>query len=153
MPEPLNYSVEHAVARFGEGYACSQAVLSAFAGEFGLSDDLALRLSASFGGGMGRIGEVCGAVTGAFMLLGLKAGNTTAADRTAKERTYALVGEFVTQFRARHKTIVCRELLGCELITPEGMQQAQEQQLFTKICPMVVRDAAEIVSGLLSSSS
>jgi C_GCAxxG_C_C family probable redox protein len=150
MSKLLNHSVKQAIARFEEGYACSQAILSAFAGEFGLSDDLALKLSAPFGGGMGRQGEVCGAVTGALMLIGLKTGNITATDRTAKEQTYTLVEEFVTQFRTRHKTIVCRELLGCELNTAEGMQQAKEQQLFTKICSKVVQDAAEIVSELLS---
>ena len=149
MPKPLSSSIECATTRFKEGYACSQAVFSAFAGDFGLSDELALKLSAPFGGGMGRQGEVCGAVTGALMLIGLKSGNITAADRTAKEKTYSLVEEFTTRFRARHKTILCRELLGCELNTPEGFQQAKEQQLFIKVCPLVVQDAAEIVSGML----
>ena len=102
---------------------------------------------------MGRQGEVCGAVTGALMLLGLKTGNITAADRTAKEKTYALVDEFTARFRARHKTIVCRELLGCVLNTPEGLQQAKEQQLFLKVCPQVVHDAAEIVSEMLQDTT
>jgi C_GCAxxG_C_C family probable redox protein len=151
MSNQLNDPIEKALARFREGYACSQAVLSAFAGEFGLPDDLALRLSATFGGGMGRLGEVCGAVTGAFMVLGLKAGNVTAEDRSSKERAYRLVGEFVNRFQDRHKTIICRELLGCELSTPEGMQRAKDGRLFTTLCPRVVQDAAEIVSLLLES--
>ncbi len=151
MLNQLNDPIEKALARFREGYACSQAVLSAFAGEFGLPDDLALRLSATFGGGMGRLGEVCGAVTGAFMVLGLKAGNVTAEDRASKERAYGLVNEFVNRFRDRHETIICRELLGCELGTPEGMQRAKEGQLFTTVCLRVVQDAAEIVSRLLES--
>lgn len=95
---------------------------------------------------MERRGEVCGAVTGALMLIGLKSGNITAADRTAKEKTYTLVEEFTTRFRVRHETILCRELLGCELNTPEGIQQAKERQFFTKVCTWAVQDAAEIVS-------
>jgi len=78
---------------------------------------------------------------------------TTATDRTAKERTHALVGGFVTQFQACHQTILCRELLGCDLSTTEGFQQAKEQQLFKKVSPRAVQDAAEIVSGLLQEAT
>ena len=84
-----------AVARFQEGYACSQSVLSAYAPLFDLDPELALRIAAPFGGGMGCMGEVCGAVTGAFMVLGLKVGNTLAQDKASKEASYDLARELI----------------------------------------------------------
>ena len=109
-----------------------------------------MRLAAPFGGGMARMGETCGAVTGAFMVIGLQLGNTTAEDQESKERTYQLVREFVRRFAARHGSIKCRELLGCDLSTPEGWQRAREQGLFTTRCREFVRDSAQIVAELLS---
>ena len=94
--DSLRVSLAH--SRFSEGYSCSQSVLAAFAPELGLDADAALRVSAAFGGGMGRTGGTCGAVTGALMALGLKYG-ATVADPVAKERTYALTREFIAQVR------------------------------------------------------
>jgi C_GCAxxG_C_C family probable redox protein len=140
---------EIAVARFQEGYACSQSVLSAYAPLFDLDPELALRIAALFGGGMGRMGEVCGAVTGAFMVLGLKAGNTLAEDRASKEAAYDLAREFAERFRKRHGSILCRELLGCAIDTPEGLQAARQRGLFKELCPRLVGDSSEIVAELL----
>ena len=137
----MNY-VECAVARFAQGCNCAQAVLAAYAPQFGLEPEIALRLAAPFGGGMARMGETCGAVTGAFLVIGLQSGE-------AKEETYQLVREFVRRFAARHGSIRCRELLGCDLSTPEGLQLAREQGLFSTRCRGFVRDSAEIVSELL----
>lgn len=138
-----------AAARFDEGYACSQSVFSAYAPLFDLDPELALRIAAPFGGGMGRMGEVCGAVTGAFMVLGLKAGNTLAQDRASKEASYDLAREFAERFRRRHRSILCRELLGIDISTSEGLQAARQRGLFKELCPMLVRDSAEIVAELL----
>src|SRR4030066_960128 len=104
--------VEKAGACFNEGFMCSQAVLSAYAEQFGLDHEAALRVSAAFGGGMGRMGETCGAVTGAFMVIGLKYGRTAVQDPQSHEKTTRLVKEFVDRFKAIHGSIVCRELLG-----------------------------------------
>ena len=142
--------VDRAVARFAQGSNCAQAVLWAYAPHFGLAPEVAMRLAAPFGGGMARMGETCGAVTGAFMVIGLQLGNTTAEDQESKERTYQLVREFVRRFAARHGSIKCRELLGCDLSTPEGWQRAREQGLFTTRCREFVRDSAQIVAELLS---
>ena len=141
-----------AVARFDEGYACSQSVLSAYAPLFDLDPELALRIAAPFGGGMGCMGEVCGAVTGALMVLGLKVGNTLAQDRASKEASYGLAREFAERFRKRHGSILCRELLGTDISTPEGLQAARARGLFKGICPILVRDSAEIVAELLEIS-
>jgi len=141
--------VEVAVACFEEGFSCSQAVCSAYAPQLGLERETALKVSGAFGAGMGRMGETCGAVTGAFMVIGLKHGKTRAEDDEAKERAYRLVQEFVDQFKARHGSIVCRELLGCDLSLPEQRALAQEQKLTATLCPRFVHDAAEIVEQIL----
>jgi C_GCAxxG_C_C family probable redox protein len=139
---------EVALAHFRQGFACSQAVLLTFAPEFEVPADLASRIAAPFGGGMARLGETCGAVTGAMMVLGLQAGNTTAEDKTAKEATYALVNHFAAQFKARHGSLLCRELLGCDLSRPDELQQAREARLFDTCCPRFVQDAVELVAFL-----
>jgi C_GCAxxG_C_C family probable redox protein len=108
-----------------------------------------LKIASSFGGGMGRSGEACGAVTGAIMAIGLKTGSIEAADTATKEHTYALTHQLIEQFKERHGTISCSELLGCDIGQPEGLQHAREAQLFAQRCPLFVRDAAVIVSTLL----
>ncbi|MCX6000010.1 MAG: C-GCAxxG-C-C family protein, partial [Chloroflexi bacterium] len=113
-------NVERAVSCFKEGFNCSQAVLSAYGPKLGLDAEKALRVSGAFGAGMGRMAETCGAVTGAFMVIGLKYGKTRADDNQTREKAYRLVREFTDQFKSRHRSIVCRELLGCDISTPEG---------------------------------
>lgn len=141
--------VETAVRTFEQGFSCSQSVLSAFANPAEMSRESALRVAAGFGGGMARMGETCGAVTGAIMALGLRHGGVTAENQEAKGRTYERVRELVARFRALHGTVACRQLIGCDLSTPEGLQRAREQGLFTSLCPRFVRDAAEILEDLL----
>jgi len=142
---------ERAVARFAQGCNCAQAVLWAYAPHFGLAPEIAMKIAAPFGGGIARMGETCGAVTGAFMVIGLQLGNTTAEDQESKERTYQFVREFVRRFAVRHGSIKCRELLGCDLSTPEGLQRAREQGLFSTRCREFVRDSAQIVAELIST--
>jgi C_GCAxxG_C_C family probable redox protein len=124
-------------------------VLSSFGEDFGLDRERALRVAGAFGGGMARMGEQCGAVTGAFMAIGLKYGKAKAGDDEARERTYELAREFVTRFRSRHGSIRCRELLGYDLSSPEGRKEAHHKGLFDTLCPQLVRDAAEILEQLL----
>jgi len=141
--------VERAVSCFNEGFMCSQALLSAYAEQFGLDREAALKASAAFGGGMGRMGETCGAVTGAFMVIGLKYGRTAVQDTQSHEKTNRLVKEFVDRFKSLNGSIVCRELLGCDLSTPDGLKTFVEKKLRDTLCPKFVRDAAEIVEQLL----
>ena len=142
--------VEQAVACFQEGFSCSQAILSTFAPQLGLDRDLALKVSGAFGAGMGRMGETCGAVTGAFMVIGLLHGRTKAENQETKEKAYALVAELADQFRQRNGSLKCRELLGCDLGTPEGQQYAHDHGLTATRCVKFVRDAAEIVERMLA---
>lgn len=141
--------VEKAVSCFKEGFMCSQAVLSTYAEQLGLDRKDALKVSAAFGGGMGRMGETCGAVTGAFMVIGLKYSRTAIEDRESHEKTTRLVREFVDRFKSINGSIMCRELLGCDLSTPDGLKTFVDKKLRDSLCTKFVRDAAEIVEQLL----
>jgi C_GCAxxG_C_C family probable redox protein len=119
------------------------------AGQFGLPNETALKLSAAFGGGMGREGEVCGAASGALMVIGLAHGQTGPEQKEAKEHTYQLTRRFIAEFTRRNGGLHCSDLLGCQIGTPEGMQQAQEKSLFATVCPKLVAEASQILSELL----
>lgn len=138
---------EVAEQRFDNGYSCSQAVFSALAETMGLDHDTAVRIASGFGGGMGRMGGTCGAVTGAFMAFGLKAGGL---QPEAKEEASRLVNQFAERFRARHESLDCRDLIGCDLSTAEGRQQAKAKNTHATICAGLVRDAAETAEELLN---
>ena len=143
-------NVEQAVATFGQGFNCAQAVVSAYAPSLGLDRALALKLAGPFGGGIGRRGDICGAVTGALMALGLKYGAVSGSDAEGKKRCYEITNEFIRRFRQRNASIVCRDLLGLDLGTPEGAKLALERKVHTEVCPRFIRDAAEILDEMLS---
>ena len=145
-------NVNIAVERFINGSNCSQAVLGSYCQEFGLDCETAFKVATGFGGGM-RMGETCGAVTGAFMVLGLKYGNTTAEDKAAKAKTYGKVIEYTSRFKARNGSVVCKELLDCDISIPEGMKKAQEDGLFDSVCPKMVQEAAEILEEMLAEEA
>jgi C_GCAxxG_C_C family probable redox protein len=138
--------VDIAVERFDGPYSCSQAVFSAFAPQYGLTDELAVKISAPFGGGMSRQGNVCGAVSGALMVIGLARGSVDPKD---KQLVYRLGEEFIQRFESGHTSVLCRDLLGLDLSDSEQAQAAKDQRLFTRLCPAFVRNAAEILSELL----
>jgi len=140
---------EAAKAIFDQHYNCSQSVFSAFAQELGLERDQALRVATGFGGGMGRLGGTCGAVTGAFMALSLNHGMIDPADQVSKEQAYAAVQAFAREFRARFGTLDCRDLLGADLSAPGGLDLARNQQLFSRRCPAFIQAAAEILDEML----
>lgn len=143
--------VDRAVELFRNGCACSQALLAAFGPRFGLDEALALRLASGFGSGM-RMGDTCGAVTGAFMVLGLA--SCRASCRTADERQPACdaVASFAAEFRRRQAALACRDLLECDVSTPEGRAEARARNLFKTRCVDVVRTAAELLEGRLGSA-
>jgi len=141
--------VQQAVEEFKSGFNCSQAVLGCYCRQFGLDREQAFKVATAFGGGM-RMAETCGAVTGAFMVLGLKHGNATSEDKAAKGKTYEKVVELTTRFKARNGSVACKQLLGCDISTPDGMKKAQKDGLFDSICPRMVRDASEILEEMLA---
>ena len=138
--------VQKAVDRFGSGYNCSQAILESYGPDYGLSAIDCLRVSSGFGGGMRRA-DVCGAVTGAFMVLGLRYGPKDMTD-TSRKVVYSSVTDFASRFEARCGSVMCRDLLDCDISTPEGMRQAREAKLFKTVCPEMVKVAAEILEEL-----
>lgn len=133
---------EQAVELFNQGYCCSQAVLAVFSEDLGLSKETALRIASGFGGGM-KMAQVCGAVTGAIMALGLKNGPD-------KNKMTEYVLEFIKRFKGINGSVICRELMGCDICTPDGMQTAKEKDLFNTLCPKLVQDASEILEEMLT---
>jgi C_GCAxxG_C_C family probable redox protein len=134
------------------GFGCSQSVLTAFAQDFGLSEQLALKLATGFGSGMGRMCEVCGALTGAFMVIGLKHGRfesdgTRYGNET--ETTYRLVREAAQKFKEKNGSIFCRDLIGHDLNDPVQRAEVVEMGLFKTTCSKCIRDAVEILGEIL----
>lgn len=134
-------SIEEAVHLFQNGYVCSQAVFAAFSEDYGLSKEQALKIGACFGSGM-RKGEVCGACTGALMVLGLKYGDD-------KTKSNELCERFLDEFEKENGSYICRDLLGCDIGTPEGVKEAVDNNLFKEFCPIMVESAAKIVDEIL----
>lgn len=139
---------EEAVRTFIAGFNCAQAVLEALSGGDGLEPGQARKLATAFGAGMARTGQTCGAVTGAYLALGLRHGRDRLDDAAARDRTYALIQEFDRRFRERHGAVQCTPLIGRDLSTPAGYSQAAELGLFRTLCPAYVRSAVEIAEAL-----
>lgn len=138
-----------AVGKFTSGYACSQAMLAVFGPRFGLDEATAAKLGAGFGGGLGRLGYACGAVSGAVAILGLALGNGKGSDVANREAVYEAVQEFCRRFIMRHGAIDCRQLIGRDIASPEEFAAAKQANVFRTICPDFVRSAAEILEEML----
>lgn len=136
---------DKALEYFSKRYHCSQAVLAAYAPMCGISESDALKLGACFGSGM-RKGEVCGAATGALMVLGLLFGKTEPLDR---ELANKVNDEFLNRFSKRNRSYLCNTLLGCDIKTIEGINYAKSKNLFTEFCPKMVYSACEIIDELI----
>ncbi len=121
---------------------CAQAVLTAFCEEMGLEWAMALELARGFGGGMARGGKTCGAVTGAYMVIGLR---EAAAGREGTEAVYARIVEFNRKFKEIYGSTECKTLLGCDLGVPEELAKVRADGLFVKLCPQFVKTAVEIL--------
>lgn len=142
-------SSETAVNLFKDGFSCSQAIFSSFSEELNLDGNTALKIADSFSGGMGGMALTCGAVTGAFMVIGLKYGRTSASDQEAKQKTRELVRKFAEKFKERNQFLGCKELLNCDISTAEGAEYAKKHNLTKEICPKFVADSAEILGEIL----
>lgn len=141
---------EIAVSKFKKGFNCSQSVLFAFAKNLNLDEGTALNISSGFGAGMGRMQEICGAVTGAFMVIGLKYGKSGGSADALKEKIYSKVREFAKLFQEKHTTVNCRLLLnGCDLLTDEGRNRYNNESLKDKVCELCVRDSIKILNRIL----
>jgi C_GCAxxG_C_C family probable redox protein len=140
---------EEAVILFHQGFNCAQAVLSVFAPDLGLDLDTALKVSQGFGAGIGRSDEICGSLSGAIMAIGLRYGAIRGDDAAAKEKTYAVVHEFVEGFKTRHGSVACTDLIGYNLSDPQQYAEAKTRRAATERCPAFVRDAVTLVEKVL----
>ncbi len=141
--------IKEAAKCFTDGFNCSQAVVSTYCEQLGLDKQTALKLSCPFGSGMARSAKTCGAVSGAYMLIGLKFGQYLPEDKEAKEKCYQLAKEFTDKFNEIHGSINCYDLLKVDLSTPEGLQYIKDNDLWNTLCPIFVSDAAQIIEELL----
>lgn len=146
----MTSKVESANECFSSGFNCAQSVFSAFCEDFGLEKSQALKIACSFGGGIGHLGEVCGAVSGAFMVLGLIYGQTTEQDTQKKAFTYLKVKDFAKRFKEVNGTINCTELLNYDLGDEAQLNAARQAGLFKTKCPKYIRDAVRILEEMIA---
>jgi C_GCAxxG_C_C family probable redox protein len=145
----MNNRADCAEALFKEGYNCAQAVLASFYDELGLDQDLALRIASSFGGGMGRLREVCGALTGLFMAAGIKYGFNDPHDLDGKSSHYQLVQHFAQSFKDEYHSILCRDLLKLDEIASDPTPEVRTAAYYQKRpCAEYVRFAASLLERM-----
>ena len=141
--------VNKALDLFESKFNCAQAVFASFSQELGLDEKQALKIGGCFGSGM-RKGEVCGACTGALMVLGLKYGQSEVGDRESKLKSDDLCVRFLEKFESLNGSYICNELLNCDIRTKEGVEYAVKNNLFTEFCPKMVESATLIVEDLIN---
>lgn len=146
MTKMMEDRIERATELFRSGYNCSQSVVAAFADIYGFTEEQAFRIAASFGGGIGRMRETCGAACGMFLLAGLENGATVGADREGKAANYALVQELAAEFKRRNGSLNCSELLGLKkkAVTPSMPEERTAQYYAKRPCTKMVEEAARI---------
>ena len=138
---------------FLKGYNCAQAVAIAFSEEMGMDETELAKLASSFGGGMGKMREVCGAVSGALLVYGAVHGNSDPDDADAKKAHYARVQEFAARFKAEHETIICRELLKNIDLKKENTSEPEartDEYYRVRPCVRFVESAARILEEMLA---
>lgn len=145
--------IERAVENFKKGYNCTQSVVEAFADIYGVDQSLALRMAASFGGGIGRMRLTCGTACGMFLLAGLETGVTDPSDRMGKGANYAVVQQLAEEFKSECGSLICADLLGLNrnAPTPSTPEARTEDYYKKRPCPEIVRTAASIYARFLES--
>lgn len=138
---------EKAMKVFSERTNCAQAVFSGFADELGISVEQAQSVAMCFAGGM-RKGEVCGAVSGAIMVLGMKYANAGEDYAASRAIAFQKASEFMDRFREANGSYICKDVLGCDISTPEGMEHARNNDYFKTICPKMVESAVKILEEM-----
>ena len=124
-------------------YNCAQTVFSLFASELGIDETTALKIASGFAGGMNSA-ETCGAVTGAYMVIGMKHGHST-SNPEDKVNTKLLIQKFNEKFKVKHESLICKKLLGFDISTPEGLSAARENDVFHAKCPALIKTSCKIL--------
>lgn len=151
----MENKVQKAIELFKSGYNCSQSITAAYADLYGFTEEQALRMAASFGGGIGRMRETCGAACGLFILAGLETGAIEGSDKKSKAQNYALVQELAEIFKERNGALICRELLQLRKNAPISSQpdERTEQYYVKRPCLKIVEEAAKIWLEYLQKQS
>lgn len=152
LPDDLEQRVQYAVELFMEGYGCCQSVVVAFADIYDLEPDVAKRVAAGFGGGVGRLRMMCGAVSGLVVLAGLEVGQTEGTDRQGKAACYQLVQQLIERSKQQNGSVICAELLGIKGAVPAGnfMPDERNAEYYRKRpCAAKVESAARIYAEYL----
>jgi len=141
-------SPEKAEQKFISGYNCAQSVFSVMAAEIGFNEQVAIDISRAFGAGISYRAEMCGAVSGGLMAIGLRIGNITGDETLKKELTLKYATEFITNFKALNSSVICKEILGKDLNIPAEREALNTEGTFDKICPKIVKSSAEILAEI-----
>lgn len=141
--------IETGCNTFKGGFNCSQSVFTVFSQSFGIDRETALKLSCGFGAGFGREQEICGALSGGVMVIGLHFGQYLPDDMESKERTYSTVRKYLNRFREINGTTICSRLLNCDLNTEAGRKRFSEENLKESICEKCVSDAIRLVEEII----
>jgi C_GCAxxG_C_C family probable redox protein len=145
----MESKVDQALTCFSEGLNCAQATFAPYADEAGMDAATAMKIASMFGGGLGLTGGVCGAVTGGLMALGVARGSAGNA-KADKGANYALAREFLDRFGQANGSHICKELLDCDLGTPEGLAEAGARDFHANVCPTFVRSAIAIIEDMIA---
>jgi C_GCAxxG_C_C family probable redox protein len=147
MEEYMSVKAEKAAETFAKGYNCAQSVLSVFCEEDGLDLNTAFKIATGFGGGL-RCGEVCGAVSGAIMALSLKCGFYAEGDIDQKNKCNEKTYEFIEKFTAKHRSILCRDLLGVDIRVPDDHRKPEARQAHQAVCSGLIKDATRVLEDM-----
>jgi C_GCAxxG_C_C family probable redox protein len=134
-----------------KGYNCAQSIMKAYAGEVGMNQEDAIRMASALGGGLGRNGHICGAVSAAALIIGMKFGTIDPLDFPAKEKAYNKTSELLEKFSAENRSVLCKELIGYDMKNSEELRKAREEGVFIKQCPLFVLSAGRILEIIISS--
>jgi C_GCAxxG_C_C family probable redox protein len=135
-----------------KGYNCAQSVIKAYAGDVGMNEEDAVKMASVLGGGIGRTGHICGAVSGAALIIGMKFGSTDNTNIHSRDKAYQKAKELLEKFSAENKSVLCKELLGYDISTKEGLKQAREAGVMVQKCPKLVFSAAKILESIINET-
>jgi C_GCAxxG_C_C family probable redox protein len=145
----MSIKEEKAIGTFRSGLNCAQAVLTSYSDDLNFDENFSLNISSGFGGGMGRLQETCGAVTGSYMVLGIFNGKKYTDNKEKKAVTYAMIQSFSEKFKSINGSTDCKSLLKCDLNTDEGRLFAEKNNLYETVCEKCIRDSIGIIEELI----
>ncbi len=140
-----------AAQHFCDGCSCAQAVLTTYSDKYGLDVEQSMKMTAGLAGGIGKMGQTCGTITGSVLVIGLEKNSGKPHDHESKEKTMQAIHQFTEQFEKKHGSLVCKELLGSDLSQPDGYRQARDSGAFKERCPNFVATSVELLEELLNA--